>query len=290
MYNNLKNVIKYPSPEAKASPSPSRGEGSRLLRCYTPRNDAVTNGEGVLHHWCYKILGTRPRMTGGRGAGFVGLLRRCTPRNDVSNVGRSMIEMLGVLAIIGVLSVGGIAGYSKAMEMWKINKAIEGYSYMTQGLMEHIDNLRTILPNTVDNKYYLAETIKNLNLIPEGWSRIGNSLYDNAGSYVMVFSRRNNLVYDISLGVISDTDNSKISSSFSNKLCQKFMTNFVQPLHSSLQYAFIFKSKSTSIFYYGDSQCTNGRKCLINTTLSDIQNDCNSCLIGNDLCLLTLEF
>ncbi|MBR2136742.1 MAG: prepilin-type N-terminal cleavage/methylation domain-containing protein [Alphaproteobacteria bacterium] len=28
--------------------------------------------------------------------------------------GRSMIEMLGVLAIIGVLSVGGIAGYSKA--------------------------------------------------------------------------------------------------------------------------------------------------------------------------------
>ncbi|MBS6473139.1 MAG: hypothetical protein KH347_02690 [Acetobacter sp.] len=29
--------------------------------------------------------------------------------------GRSMIEMLGVLAIIGVLSVGGIAGYSQAM-------------------------------------------------------------------------------------------------------------------------------------------------------------------------------
>ena len=30
--------------------------------------------------------------------------------------GRSMVEMLGVLAIIGVLSVGAIAGYSKAME------------------------------------------------------------------------------------------------------------------------------------------------------------------------------
>ena len=29
-----------------------------------------------------------------------------------SDSGRSMIEMLGVLAIIGVLSVGGIAGYS----------------------------------------------------------------------------------------------------------------------------------------------------------------------------------
>ena len=33
--------------------------------------------------------------------------------------GCSMIEMLGVLAIIDVLSVGGIAGYGKARRMWK---------------------------------------------------------------------------------------------------------------------------------------------------------------------------
>jgi len=44
---------------------------------------------------------------------------------DVSQYGRSMIEMLGVLAIIGVLSVGGIAGYSKAMQKYRINKTIE---------------------------------------------------------------------------------------------------------------------------------------------------------------------
>ena len=35
--------------------------------------------------------------------------------NRNTQSGRSMIEMLGVLAIIGVLSVGGISGYSKAM-------------------------------------------------------------------------------------------------------------------------------------------------------------------------------
>ena len=35
-----------------------------------------------------------------------------------------MIEMLGVLAIIGVLSVGGIAGYSKAMEKIHVNKIV----------------------------------------------------------------------------------------------------------------------------------------------------------------------
>ncbi len=45
--------------------------------------------------------------------------------NLKSENGRSMIEMLGVLAIIGVLSVGGIAGYSKAMMKYRINKTIE---------------------------------------------------------------------------------------------------------------------------------------------------------------------
>ena len=45
--------------------------------------------------------------------------------NRKNEKGRSMIEMLGVLAIIGVLSVGGIAGYSKAMTKYRINKTIE---------------------------------------------------------------------------------------------------------------------------------------------------------------------
>ena len=41
-----------------------------------------------------------------------------------NQAGRSMVEILGVLAIIGVLSVGGIAGYSKAMQKININKLL----------------------------------------------------------------------------------------------------------------------------------------------------------------------
>ena len=41
--------------------------------------------------------------------------------NFKSQSGRSMVEMLGVLAIIGVLSVGGIAGYSVAMRKYRAN-------------------------------------------------------------------------------------------------------------------------------------------------------------------------
>ena len=42
----------------------------------------------------------------------------------MSKKGRSMIEMIGVLAIIGVLSVGAIVGYSRAMTRYRINRAI----------------------------------------------------------------------------------------------------------------------------------------------------------------------
>ena len=39
--------------------------------------------------------------------------------------GRSMVEMLGVLAIIGVLSAAGLAGYSKAMFKYKVQKTVD---------------------------------------------------------------------------------------------------------------------------------------------------------------------
>jgi len=53
---------------------------------------------------------------------------------DVPQYGRSMIEMLGVLAIVGVLSVGGIAGYSKAMQKYRVNKTIEQVTQIINGV------------------------------------------------------------------------------------------------------------------------------------------------------------
>ena len=60
--------------------------------------------------------------------------------------GRSMVEMLGVLAIIGVLSVGGIAGYTMAMNRYRANEVVDmankyaviAYSaYMTAKMMNN---------------------------------------------------------------------------------------------------------------------------------------------------------
>jgi len=46
--------------------------------------------------------------------------------------GRSMIEMLGVLAIVGVLSAGGIAGYSMAMQSHKTSELMSKVNLIAQ--------------------------------------------------------------------------------------------------------------------------------------------------------------
>lgn len=49
-------------------------------------------------------------------------------KNLKSQSGRSMVEMLGVLAIIGVLSIGGIAGYTMAMNRYRANEILNAAS------------------------------------------------------------------------------------------------------------------------------------------------------------------
>ena len=55
----------------------------------------------------------------------------------INESGRSMIEMLGVIAVIGVLTVGGIAGFSKAMDHFRVNKTANQVSY----ILAHLRNL-----------------------------------------------------------------------------------------------------------------------------------------------------
>lgn len=82
--------------------------------------------------------------------------------------GRSMIEMLGVLAIVGVLSVGGIAGYSKAMNKFKTNKAIDQVNmlstnirtlYSSQRNYNGLNNLTAAKVGVVPEEMYDPKTV-----------------------------------------------------------------------------------------------------------------------------------
>ena len=85
--------------------------------------------------------------------------------------GRSMIEMLGVLAIIGVLSVGGIAGYTKAMMRSKVNSTVET-------MLTIAANVRTL---TLRTKNYdnLAKVAIKMKAIPDK-ALNGSTLGSNA--------------------------------------------------------------------------------------------------------------
>ena len=70
-----------------------------------------------------------------------------------------MIEMLGVLAIIAVLTVGGIAGYSKAMKKYQANKVVGEIIQVLAKWKELSEN------ESLDNIYNLDnETRKTLGL------------------------------------------------------------------------------------------------------------------------------
>ena len=197
--------------------------------------------------------------------------------------GRSMVEMLGVLAIIGVLSVGAIAGYSKAMEKWKINKNLTGYNHLIFGLMGYYNELHLLSPDSDDNmdKHHLKNMIKNLNLLPEGWTFTESTweIEDFLKHQVDVFARYGNIVFDIKLS----NDN---SSNYTTRMCTELVNSLAKPLASDINFVWVFPSQN---YFYGDKYCGGDKTCLSRTNLTQIEKACSSC-VETGTCILVLEF
>ena len=109
-------------------------------------------------------------------------LFRSKPSVTGNCAGRSMIEMLGVLAIIAVLSVGGIAGYSKAMLMWKSNIQRN----MIGSLLNSTIKLKMYLPRQTSKGENITHLLSDLGEVPEGVEYKNNNLYSKDGftSYI----------------------------------------------------------------------------------------------------------
>ncbi len=84
--------------------------------------------------------------------------------------GRSMVEMLGVLAIIGVLSVGGIAGYTTAMNKHRANKILNGAS------------VRAIVVSTQIQRGSAAPTLGEFTDNEVGGARLGTGVQNADGT------------------------------------------------------------------------------------------------------------
>ncbi len=106
-----------------------------------------------------------------------------------------MIEMLGVLAIIGVLSIGGIAGYSKAMRKYKENKTINQITllltnirtfYVNQGSFKDLDNDAAVKYEIVSQDMIKEENVGS------GTDAGKTSLVNPFGGQVNIYPTDNN--------------------------------------------------------------------------------------------------
>ena len=106
--------------------------------------------------------------------------------------GRSMVEMLGVLAIIGVLSVGAISGYGKAMFKYKLNKQTEQLNQVIGAMVRYKSSLM-LNPDSADapiSDYQLVPLLKKLGEIPkEMYTSDGRFIKDVFGTEYQIYHR-----------------------------------------------------------------------------------------------------
>ena len=120
--------------------------------------------------------------------------------NDSLCTGRSMVEMLGVLAIIGVLSVGAIAGYGKAMFKYKLNKQTEQLNQVIGAMVRYKSSLM-LNPASADapaSDYELVPILKKLGEVPkEMYTTDDRYIKDSFDTKYQIYHR--NTVKSISL-------------------------------------------------------------------------------------------
>ena len=192
--------------------------------------------------------------------------------------GRSMVEMLGVLAIIGVLSAGALAGYSKAMMHHKLNK--------------HTDEISYLLANVIFNSDKLEHG--SFRLIPE-LKEIGAFTWNpdiklsNSGNPYVLDSLHNKIFFEnyfAQNGQGFAVEIELVQSDFLSRTCYNYI-NIFKNLAQDLDMIYAVKRSSAGREKntYAGKTCTSG-KCLATMTNTDIINLCQNACSGSTSCSL----
>ena len=193
-------------------------------------------------------------------------------RTDAACRGRSMVEMLGVLAIIGVLSVGAIAGYSKAMMKYKLNKQTEQIGSILDYINIHLDEFKRSKTTISDN---MIPLLTKLDVIPKE----------------MIRENQNNVVYDI-FGNAVGLKNYYTGGSayyfefvlYINKGQKESCINLFTI--AKAQRGQLWRTKFQTVkgeaagvanSVWGDAYCESDRKCLKDLTVAEMENYCTVC-------------
>ncbi len=202
------------------------------------------------------------------------------PDNDSVCTGRSMVEMLGVLAIIGVLSVGAIAGYSKAMMKYKLNKHAEQMNTVINAVARNVHSFDNIKQGAV-----LTETFIKMGEIPTEMvkSAGGEFIYDIFGQHWEIFigTDGSNLFLTSWMNNGSSFLSSKSADSLA--VCHNILTAAKENSDSIFAITATSSGSDSSLegndtvghAIYGDKYCSANEKCLKNLTLDDVYSICS---------------
>ena len=198
---------------------------------------------------------------------------RVKPDNDSVCTGRSMVEMLGVLAIIGVLSVGAIAGYSKAMMKYKLNQHAQAVNMLINNVLSIKDKFQY----NKNGETYYGFLLYKLNLLPDGIKYISNaSLHDNWFNGDMWVYYNN----DYKTGGIGfQFDPTSQGAEVCRNIVYAAKENSSN-LHSLVTYKY-YNDTDKGIddigTLHGDAYCTSQQNCLHYLDLNKIESLCNAC-------------
>ena len=200
---------------------------------------------------------------------------RVKPDNDSLCTGRSMVEMLGVLAIIGVLSVGAIAGYSKAMTKYKLNKHAEQMNTVINAVARNAHSFGNIESGT-----YLTPYLIKMGEIPTEMIKSGNTnhIFDIFGQSWRIFTNSENRTI-----FLATDGNSSLRTSSDDNLasCQNILTiakENAANIHYVATVSNYYNENSIVKMLCGDSSCNkqSSIKCLKDMDMNDIYDICTA--------------
>jgi len=208
-----------------------------------------------------------------------------------SQVGRSMVEMLGVLAIVGVLSVGAIAGYSTAMDKYRTNEMINGYNHLIMNILEHREDYSKLSYGSRISPY-----LKKQDAIPHGFKYIdANNLEDLWKNRVDLWSSGDReIIPGVDRKVVVDVYFASTEKDANTQACNILLRELFAPLRDRIEFVGLWRGYNASgtagsgfqNIYYG-SKCPKGAKCLKDLTATTIQESCTQvCEKGRNCSIL----
>ena len=224
---------------------------------------------------------------------FANLFDLDTPvkfENDSVCTGRSMVEMLGVLAIVGVLSVGAIAGYGKAMFKYKLNKQTEQLNQVIGAIVRYKSSLM-INPVSADaptSDYQLVSMLKKLGEIPKDMYTSPDYLIkDSFGTEYYIYHRNNEK------GVVSLRTYNLERNKSSFQTCKNLYL-IAKEWHKELSAIFVVAYRGEDYadkdWYCGDNNETNICYKITNLKLTDLDDICRTAAEEQGHYSITLRF